>query len=146
MTDLDTLLPFWVETLARPGLSWRARFQTWRCHPQDERFSHLESAVTAARAAAIGDGGKAMAPDHQLPVIVCLSHSEDLEDHELALDLLANWEAITGNREPELAALLQERHEVVRQFGRFPARNRLLRRPSSPTEAYFMLGAGQQYL
>ena len=142
MTDTDTWAAGWNPPGNPAETGWRSAFEHWRCHPADEDFSHLADALSVARTMAQAPAP----PAEQLPgLLLCLSHSETLADHALALALLDAPAAQALPDREELEKLLRERHEVIRQFGRFPARNRRLRRASTPTEAYFMLGAGALY-
>ncbi len=137
------MLDFWVSQL-RDEQSWQARFAAWRSHPDASSYSHHEAAADEARVLAEAAEFAERARREQLAIIACLSTSECLENHDLAISLLEPL--LDGDPDlAELEALLRARHEVIRQFQRFPARNRTLQRASTPTEAYFMLGAGQQY-
>ncbi|EYD75809.1 Putative transmembrane protein [Rubellimicrobium mesophilum DSM 19309] len=68
-----------------------------------------------------------------------LEHSENLVDQDRCVRL-------TKARMPELGAeyLLHARahREQIRRFGRFPTRNEILRRPSTPEEAEFLARGG----
>ena len=60
-----------------------------------------------------------------------LEHSEALADQELAVSLFDAW----GNAEGRRAA--RRHREIIRRFGRFPHRNAILGRPSTPEEDAF---------
>ena len=139
MTTPGEWLEYWCAGLDPCSEDWPARFKGWRCHPADDTFSHLDDALRHARALA---GMPAQHTETEiLGIALCLSHSEAMQDQDDALALLAG---LRGNH-PGLEKILRERQEVIRQFGRFPARNRPLKRASTPTEAYFVLGAGALY-
>lgn len=137
------MLQFWCEQLDG-GSGWIAIFRAWRCHPDDDTWDHLEEATAAARELAQAPDFDARDVRERLAIIVSLSHGEHLPDHDLAiarLQALLTENATLASLDEELRA----RHEVIRQFGRFPARNRPLQRASTPTEAYYMLGPGPRF-
>lgn len=144
MTDPDQQVAFWFRQIDRPGAGWRERFKDWRATPGDGDWSTLTAALELARRLATADDFEARSHEQQLAAITCLSHSEVLADHELALDCLHTLSG-TGDDREELEAWLRERHDVIRLYGRFPARNRVLGRASTPAEAYFVVGFGQQF-
>lgn len=137
--DTDELLAFWYRQIDSAGTSWRERYSDWRAAPGDEGWSTLADALAVARRIAKARDFQARAREQQLATITCLSHSEALADHELAIECAA------ALRDTELDAWLRERREVIRLYGRFPARNRVLKRASTPAEAYFVVGFGQQF-
>lgn len=76
--------------------------------------------------------------DHQvMPVMrkflyLPFEHSEDLHDQERALELFADL----GAQDLEWA---QKHHRIIAQFGRFPHRNAILGRMSTPEEKAFLM-------
>ncbi|HJW45799.1 MAG TPA: DUF924 family protein [Lysobacter sp.] len=67
-------------------------------------------------------------------------HSEDLADQERAVALTA---AIGGEAGLNYLDYAQRHRDVIRRFGRFPHRNRVLARTSTPEEqAYLDAGGG----
>ena len=64
-----------------------------------------------------------------------LSHSEDPQDHMLCVVKTA----ALGDEAQRFAVLHQD---IIRRFGRFPHRNAVLGRPSSPQEEEFMAQGG----
>jgi uncharacterized protein (DUF924 family) len=64
-----------------------------------------------------------------------LMHSEDLADQEASVAL---YEAMGG---PSLPFALEHR-DIIRRFGRFPHRNALLGRETTPEEQAFLDGGG----
>ncbi|SEC76692.1 DUF924 family protein [Rhodobacter sp. 24-YEA-8] len=74
-------------------------------------------------------------PELRLFFALPFSHSEDLADQEVALRL---------NRrlgQPWLSHA-EGHHEIIRRFGRFPHRNRILKRETHPDEARFLKNGG----
>ena len=70
-------------------------------------------------------------------------HSEDIADQELAVRLFAAMA-----RDPAHAGKLdyaQRHHAIIARFGRFPHRNAVLGRPSSPEEEAFLREPGSSF-
>lgn len=132
-------LAFWCEQVEMSELSWRERFRDWQCSPGDENWETTEAAVAAARALIKADDYASRPRVEQLALMACLSQSETIEDQDLTVALSLDAQ------DEELTELLRKRHEVIRQYRRFPARNRALKRGSTPAEAYFLTTAGQHY-
>ena len=93
-------------------------------------------ARAAARHAVERGFDQALAPIRRWFVYLPFEHSEDLADQELALRLFRALpeEARTA---PALAAV-ERHHEIITRFGRFPHRNRVLGRVSTPEEEAFL--------
>ena len=62
-------------------------------------------------------------------------HSEELADQERCVALVAPM------GQPNLGRAEHHR-DIVRRFGRFPHRNAILARPSTPDEAAYLAGGG----
>ena len=72
-----------------------------------------------------------------------VEHAEDVEDQEYAIDRMRSLEEF-----PETKGLTQwaERHAaVIRRFGRFPHRNAVLGRVSTPSEEAFLKEPGSSF-
>ena len=68
-----------------------------------------------------------------------LMHSEDLADHELAIDLF-NQPGLETNLNFEI------RHrDIIKRFGRYPHRNGVLGRESTPEEIDFLQQPGSGF-
>lgn len=63
------------------------------------------------------------------------THSEDLADHDLAVRL----QTPQGGDALKFA---KHHREIIQRFGRFPHRNALLGRPTTPDEQAFLDGGG----
>lgn len=72
-----------------------------------------------------------------LRLFVCLpfAHSEDLADQDLSVELNAGLG-------PDALSHAQGHRDIVRRFGRFPHRNPLLGRDTTPDEAVFLCEGG----
>lgn len=72
-------------------------------------------------------------------LLMPLQHSEDLADQELSVRL-------TAGRVPPIAHEHAKKHrDVIARFGRFPHRNRLLGRASTPEELAFLAEEGRGF-
>jgi uncharacterized protein (DUF924 family) len=71
--------------------------------------------------------------DHRVLCYLPFEHSEDIEDQRLAVQLLSERTA------DDLSTEYARRHlEIVARFGRFPHRNAVLGRTSTPAELEFL--------
>ena len=70
-------------------------------------------------------------------------HSEDLRDQERSLDLFASLEAFEPTR--GLGDWARRHHAIVARFGRFPHRNAVLGRASTPEEVEFLKQPGSGF-
>ncbi|KAL1504446.1 hypothetical protein AB1Y20_010852 [Prymnesium parvum] len=100
-------------------------------------FAHDAAACRLARRLAEGGGFETLAPVHRFFVCIALSHSEQLADSELHVALAARLGDATGYF-ASLDGFPHEHYETVARFGRFPHRNALLGRPSTPEEAAWL--------
>ncbi|MGH8721267.1 MAG: DUF924 family protein [Burkholderiales bacterium] len=81
---------------------------------------------------------KSMTPDEQLFAYLPFEHSESLEDQELSCALMQEFD--------EEQRRYAERHrEIIRRFGRFPHRNGILGRHSTPAEIEFLQQPGSGF-
>ena len=112
-----------------------------------------DAAVQIAKQLIVKDQGAAIAGMpllHQLFAIMPLQHSEDAEDQVLAV---AQMERLTAlSRETHLEGFLAECCEFARKhqklvslFGRFPQRNKILKRQTTAEETAFMTAGGEEY-
>lgn len=77
-------------------------------------------------------------------VYLPFEHAENLADQRRALELFTQLEA----DEPALAGLAEwarKHHDIVARFGRFPHRNALLGRASTPEESEFLKQPGSSF-
>jgi uncharacterized protein (DUF924 family) len=97
----------------------------------------------AARAILDNRWDKAMTPDERMFAYLPFEHSESLADQERCLALMKEIAVF-----PETADLPKwaEAHLVIiRRFGRFPHRNAVLGRASTPEEAEFLKQPGSSF-
>ena len=94
-------------------------------------FASDPLALETARLALERGYDRGMLPVEQLFVYLPFEHSEALADQDRACELMKNFE--TEQRD------YAERHrEIIRRFGRFPHRNAILGRASTPEELEFL--------
>lgn len=103
-------------------------------------------ALALAAARAMVDCGQ----DHRLPGVMRqfaylpFEHAESLAEQQRSLQLFERL----GREEPALSGLVEwarKHHEIVARFGRFPHRNALLGRPSTPEEIEFLQQPGSSF-
>jgi uncharacterized protein (DUF924 family) len=98
---------------------------------------------TDALARRIASTAFAAGYDRQMPkelqkfLVLPFAHSEDLADQERAV-------ALARRIGPEDLARAEHHRDIVRRFGRFPHRNRILRRESTPEELHYLANGGYQ--
>jgi uncharacterized protein (DUF924 family) len=100
-------------------------------------------ALATARAAIARGQDRALAPVERWFLYMPFQHSESLADQEQSVALFRALAQETGLAEPVEWA---ERHaEVIRRFGRFPHRNAILGRASTPGELDFLRSPGSRF-
>jgi uncharacterized protein (DUF924 family) len=70
-------------------------------------------------------------------------HSESLEDQERACELTQALDAFEETKDAHRYAVLHR--DIIRRFGRFPHRNAILGRASTPEEIEFLKGPGSSF-
>ncbi len=100
-------------------------------------------ALEAARHALAQGHDKVLLPVERLFTYLPFEHSETLEDQERACELMQPLEAF---RETEGVYRYAVAHrDIIRRFGRFPHRNAILGRPSTPEELAFLKQPGSSF-
>ncbi|BCL75893.1 membrane protein [Jeongeupia sp. HS-3] len=82
----------------------------------------------------------ALAPVEQLFVYLPFEHAESLADQEKMIALTENWQGHDVLGEFHRYAVLH--HDVIARFGRFPHRNAVLGRESTPDELDYLARPG----
>jgi len=90
----------------------------------------------AARALLPGAGE--LSAEERLFAFLPFEHSESIEDQRLACDLIAPLGA-------ELLRYAERHREIIERFGRFPHRNAILGRKSTPEELEFLRQPGSGF-
>jgi uncharacterized protein (DUF924 family) len=102
-------------------------------------FASDAQAVAAARAAVDRGDDRALADTERMFLYMPLMHSEDLADQDRCVDL---FRALGRSYELNYA---EQHRDIVRRFGRFPHRNQLLGRASTPDEVEFLKQPGSSF-
>ena len=101
-------------------------------------FATDAQARVAARAILERAWGRTMTQPEQLFAYLPFEHSEALEDQDLSVELMKDFE--------EDQRRYAERHrDIIRRFGRFPHRNGILGRQSTPAESEFLKQPGSGF-
>jgi uncharacterized protein (DUF924 family) len=104
---------------------------------RDARTYAADPLARAAAARAIARGfDQNYPPAEQTFFYLPFEHSEDIADQERGLALFR----ATGDA--DLIKYAQEHVDIIRQFGRFPHRNSILGRATTPEEQAFLDGGG----
>ena len=100
-------------------------------------------ALDAARCAVDRGFDRSLLPVERLFVYLPFEHSEVLADQERSCELTQALDAYPETNDVYRYAL---RHrDIVRRFGRFPHRNAILGRESTPEELAFLKGPGSSF-
>ena len=103
-----------------------------------ERRTYATDALARAvadRAIARGFDRQVSHPERQFFYLPFM-HSENLGDQERCLELARHY------RDDEFTKYAEHHAEIIRRFGRFPHRNALLGRATTPDEQAFLDGGG----
>lgn len=109
----------------------------WRGTPR--AFSCDEAARRVAAGAIAVGHDLAVPPGRRLFFYLPFEHSEDLADQERCLALMR------GLNDSEQLHWAERHHAVIARFGRFPHRNAILGRASSPEEVAFLGQPGSTF-
>ena len=100
-------------------------------------------ALETARHAVARGFDCALLPVERLFVYLPFEHSEDLADQQRACDLTKPLDLTAPELEAHRYALAHR--DIIRRFGRFPHRNAILGRASTPEELEFLKGPGSSF-
>ena len=95
-----------------------------------------DKAREAARHAVEQAYDRELLPYGRLFLYLPFEHSEDLEDQRFSVELFRGLAAEMGSE--DLLGYAVRHLEIVEQFGRFPHRNEILGRATTPEEAEFL--------
>jgi uncharacterized protein (DUF924 family) len=119
----------------------------WRGGAQ--AFVHDARALDAARRAIAAGHLDALSPVEQSFLLLPFEHAESLDAQRESVLL---FDRIVGHAPIEWVPLLQgyadyarRHHAVIERFGRFPHRNAILDRESTPEEAAYLAGGGETF-
>lgn len=123
-----------------PRNAWRGTARAFSCDAQ---------ALSASRAAVTAGHLARLSPVEQAFAILPFEHSEALADQHECVRLFTGLEQSAPEPwRPLLAGYLQyaQQHlEIVERFGRFPHRNRVLGRESTPAERAYLESGGAAF-
>jgi uncharacterized protein (DUF924 family) len=97
-----------------------------------EAYATADAAVTVSRRAVAEGLDRALTPEQRTFLYMPLMHSEDIADQDLAVDLF------TAAGLADNLRFARHHREIVRRFGRFPHRNRILGRQSTAEEEAYL--------
>jgi uncharacterized protein (DUF924 family) len=100
-------------------------------------------ALEAARHAVAQGFDKTLLPVERMFVYLPFEHSEALEDQEKACELSKPLTAYPETADAYRYAVLHR--DIIRRFGRFPHRNAILGRASTPEEIEFLKQPGSSF-
>lgn len=100
-------------------------------------FAQDEKALAIAKAAIACGVDKQANPKLRLFFYLPYEHSEKLLDQKESLNLLNSF-----NDSPEFMKAVIEHHDIIKKFGRFPHRNEVLGRETTPEEQAYLDGGG----
>jgi uncharacterized protein (DUF924 family) len=95
-----------------------------------------DKAREAARYAVEQAYDRELPPYGRLFVYLPFEHSEDLEDQRFSVELFRRLAAEMGSE--DLLSYAVRHQEIIERFGRFPHRNEILGRATTPEEAEFL--------
>jgi uncharacterized protein (DUF924 family) len=106
-------------------------------------FASDPLALDAARHAVAQGFDRPLLPVERLFVYLPFEHSEALADQEKACELCKSLEAYPETADAYPYALAHR--NIIARFGRFPHRNAILGRESTPEEIEFLKGPGSSF-
>lgn len=106
---------------------------------QPESFAHDAMALCLAQEAITAGADKELSEQEKSFMYMPYMHSESIEIHEVALTLF-------GRLKSKSNLQYEQRHKaIIDRFGRYPHRNELLNRPSTPEEIVFLQEPGSRF-
>jgi uncharacterized protein (DUF924 family) len=101
-------------------------------------FASDSLALAAARSLIAAGFDRLLSPVERLFACLPFAHAEDLaaQRHSLAL---------SHGLDPEEVRSARRHYEIIARFGRFPHRNAVLGRPSTPEETEFLKQPGSSF-
>ena len=106
-------------------------------------FAQDSHAVDCAREALARRDDLALLPVERQFLYMPFEHSEALADQDLAVEKMRSLEAFEQTR--GLTRWAERHRDVIRRFGRFPHRNAILGRESTPEEVEFLKQPGSGF-
>jgi uncharacterized protein (DUF924 family) len=114
-----------------------------------QAFAYDAAALRAALAAIARRVDQRLGPDGRSFLYMPLMHSEDIAVQERCVELFAALRQTAEGTWQEAAAsalsYAEQHRDIVKRFGRFPHRNALLGRKSTPEELEFLTQPGSSF-
>lgn len=112
-------------------------------------FARDAQALAACRQALERRHDRSLAAAERLFLYMPLQHAEEAAAQDVSVRLCqAVWDSATGAARRKAQGFLdsaREHRAIIRRFGRFPHRNRILGRRSSPAEEAFLARHGRNF-
>jgi uncharacterized protein (DUF924 family) len=112
-------------------------------------FAYDRAALLAAREGVAQGAHRPLAQDERPFLYMPFMHSEDLADQELCVSLFAalrdELPLDEGKHAGDQLSFAQRHFEIIKRFSRFPHRNALLGRASTPEEIEFLSEPGSSF-
>ncbi|WP_051482808.1 DUF924 family protein [Thioalkalivibrio sp. HK1] len=112
-------------------------------------FMHDAQALAHCRAAIESAQDRALHPIERVFLYMPMQHAEDIEIQKLSVE---RYTLLESEADDSLGFLLEKSTEsarihfdIIERFGRFPHRNRVLERPSTPEEIHFLDDGGPSF-
>ena len=116
-----------------------------------ESFSQDSTALNITLKGIISGVDKEMVPFKRAFFYMPLMHSEDMDIQKKSVNSFSALEKEYEN-DPDFANLVKQNseyavlhHDIIERFGRYPHRNNILRRESTPEEMEFLKGPGSSF-
>lgn len=106
-------------------------------------FSEDARALSVAKQLVGSGGDKTLLPVERWFVYLPFEHAESMAEQSRSLELFDGLSA-----DPDSAGAIdyaRRHHDVIQRFGRFPHRNEILGRPSTPQELDFLREPGSRF-
>lgn len=110
---------------------------------EPKTYATDDKALEAARHAVEHAYDRELTPYGRLFVYLPFEHSEDLEDQRFSVELFRGLAAEMGSE--DLLDYAVRHLEIIERFGRFPHRNEILGRATTPEEAEFLRGPDSSF-
>ena len=114
-----------------------------------EAFAQDDAARETAAQGLDSGADQLLHPINRLFFYLPFEHSEDLEDQNRSVELFRELAlSVPEEQRPTFNAFVdyaQRHREVIARFGRFPHRNRILGRESTPEEIFFLEQPGSSF-
>lgn len=108
-----------------------------------QAFASDTLALAAARQLVDAAADQALPPMARVFAYLPFEHSEQLADQDVSVALFQTLAAYPYSA--EFIDYAQRHRDIIRRFGRFPHRNALLGRPSTPEELAFLQQPGSSF-